>query len=168
MELQSERTREVVDEPGRKARDYWKSVIEGGKYAGSEIASADQIAYANVLDVGMKVGLGSLAMTFAIYVLGIASPHISLDEVPRYWAMSVHDYLHAARVPTGWGWISLTTKGDFLNFLPIAFLSAVTVFCYLRILPILLARADKIFSAIVIAEIVVLVLAASGILAGGH
>jgi hypothetical protein len=134
----------------------------------TERASAEQIAYANLLDFGMKLGLGALVFTFALYVLGVVSPKIPLEQVPKYWLMSVHDYLEATHIPTGWGWLSLAGKGDFLNFLPIAFLSGVTVVCYLRILPILTAKKDRIFAAIAVAEVVVLLLAASGILVGGH
>jgi hypothetical protein len=162
------KTKDVAGELGHRTREYWKSVLSGKRYEGSEIASPVQIAYAELLDVGMKLGLGALVVTFALYVLGIFEPHIALDDLPDYWRMSVHDYLETTHVPTGWGWLSLIHEGDFLNFVPIAFLSAVTIVCYLRILPMLLKQRDTVFSSIVVAEIVVLVLAASGILAGGH
>lgn len=80
----------------------------------------------------------------------------------------MHDYQAAAQVPVGWGWLSLAHKGDFLNFVPIAFLSLVTIVCYLRILPMLYANGDKIYVGIAAVEVLVLVLAASGILAASH
>jgi hypothetical protein len=60
-------------------------------------------------------------------------------------------------------------KGDFLNFTGIAFLAAVTLVCYLRIIPILFKNKDTIYGIIAIIEVLVLGLAASGLLrAGGH
>jgi hypothetical protein len=60
-------------------------------------------------------------------------------------------------------------KGDFLNFIPIAFLAAITVICYIRIIPIFLAKKDMVYSLLAITEVVVLTLAASGYLgSGGH
>jgi hypothetical protein len=162
------KTKDVAGELGHKTREYWKSVLSGKRYTGSDIASPVQIAYAELLDIGMKLGLGVLVVTFALYVLGVVEPHIALGDIPKYWRMSVHDYLGHTKVPTGWGWMQLTDKGDFLNFLPIAFLSGVTILCYVRILPMLIGKRDKVFTSIVIVEIVVLLLAASGILAGGH
>ena len=49
-----------------------------------------------------------------------------------------------------------------------AFLATITIVCYARILPMLAARRERIYAAIVIAEIAVLLLAVSGYLAGGH
>lgn len=167
MDFQN-KAHEVVDGLGRKARDYWKSVIEGRSQGHSDIASEEQLAYANLLDLSMRIGLAWLVTVFGIYVLGLREPHIPFADIPRYWSMPVHDYLEATKVPTGWGWLSLANKSDFMCFLPIAFLSGVTIACYIRILPILVAKRDGIFIAVAAAEIAVLVLAASGILAGGH
>jgi hypothetical protein len=56
-----------------------------------------------------------------------------------------------------------------LNFLPIAFLSILTVICYLAILPGLMRKKDTAYVVLVIVEVVVLLVAASGILgSGGH
>ena len=126
------------------------------------------MAYAELLDFGMKAGLVGMIVCFLLYVSGIVPPHVPLEDMPRYWSMPVNEYLAAAKVPTGWGWLQLAGKGDYLNFLPVAFLSTITIACYLRILPMLSAKGERIFSAIIIAEVAVLLLAVSGYLAGGH
>ena len=133
-----------------------------------EYATSEQLAYAQVLDWGMKIGFVMVVCTFALYVLGGVPPHIPVEQVPQYWSMPVNKYLQAANVHTGWSWLGLIGKGDFMNFLGIAFLSAVTIGCYLRILPMLIRGGDKIFSFIAILEVLVLVLAASGVLVAGH
>ena len=59
-------------------------------------------------------------------------------------------------------------KGDFLNFIGIAILGGVTIICYLAIIPTLLRKKDKAYVAMAFLEVLVLTLAASGILAVGH
>ncbi|BAZ94597.1 hypothetical protein TspCOW1_04230 [Thiohalobacter sp. COW1] len=135
---------------------------------GSDYASREQIVYAGLLDAGMKLGFVLLVVTFMLYVFGVITPHVPLEEITHYWSMRAPDYLAAADVPIGWGWLGLAGTGDFLNFVPIAFLSAVTIICYIRVLPILQANGDRPYVVIAALEILVLVLAASGILAAGH
>ena len=132
-------------------------------------ATEEQLAYAKLLDIGMKLGLLMLVISFTIYVLGIFTPHVPVGDLPKYWSMPVKDYLKATDIHTGWSWVQLLGKGDFLNFVGIAFLSGVTILCYMRIIPILFRKKDTVYAVLAIIEVLVLVLAASGILkSGGH
>jgi len=130
-------------------------------------ATEEQLAYAKLLDLGMKVGLLMLVITFCIYVSGIFTPHVPVNDLPSYWIMPVKDYLEATHAPHGWGWTGMLGKGDFLNFTGIAFLAAVTIWCYIRIVPILFRKKDTVYAMLAIIEVLVLVLAASGVLKGG-
>ncbi len=132
-------------------------------------ATEEQITYARVLDMGMKIGLLALIITFIIYLTGILTPYIPVSDLPKYWGMSVHKYLEATGIHAGWSWLAMVGKGDFLNFIGIAFLAGVTIICYIAIIPILFRKKDTVFGIIAIIEVLVLVLAASGILkSGGH
>jgi hypothetical protein len=129
----------------------------------------EQLAYASILDKGMKIGLLMLIISFIIYLTGILTPYIPVNDLPKYWTMSVHKYLEATGIHPGWSWLGLLGKGDFLNFIGIAFLAGITAVCYIRIIPILFAKKDMAFGIIAILEVIVLVLAASGLLkSGGH
>ncbi len=132
-------------------------------------ATEEQILYANILNKGMAIGLIGLIITFIIYGAGILDPVIPLEEVQNYWVMPVADYLEQTGIHAGWAWLGNLDKGDMLNFLPIAFLSLLTIICYLAILPGLMRKKDTAYVALVITEVVVLTVAASGILgSGGH
>ena len=132
-------------------------------------SSPEQLAYAHLLDKGMKLGLLMLVISFTIYLTGILSPYIPVNDLPKYWGLSVHKYLETTGIHPGWTWLALVGKGDFLNFIGIAFLAGVTVICYLRIIPILFRKNDIAYGIIAILEVLVLVLAASGLLkSGGH
>ncbi len=132
-------------------------------------ASEEQMAYAGVLNIGMWLGLAILVITFFIYLSGVLPSFVPIDDLPKYWTMRVHDYNVALNAPTGWGWAALVGKGDYLNFVGIAMLSGLTILCYLVILPILFRKKDTAYVVIAIVEVLVLSLAASGLLkVGGH
>ena len=132
-------------------------------------ATEEQVLYANILNKGMLIGLLGLIVTFVIYALGILTPKIPLEKVQHYWVMSVKDYLHESGIHAGWAWIHNLGYGDMLNFVPIAFLSGLTIICYLSILPGLIRKKDTAYIIIAVLEVVVLCVAASGILGtGGH
>ncbi|MHB8844224.1 MAG: hypothetical protein ACYC7L_05685 [Nitrospirota bacterium] len=132
-------------------------------------ASEEQIAYANILNIGMWSGLFLLIVTFFVYISGVIPSYVKIDDLPKYWTMRVHDFNVALNAPTGWGWAALVGKGDYLNFIGIAILSGLTILCYLVILPILARKKDRAYVVIAIAEVLVLSLAASGLLkVGGH
>jgi uncharacterized membrane protein len=132
-------------------------------------ATEEQLAYAKLLDLGMKVGLLALIITFIIYATGIFAPHVPVSDLPKYWSMPVHQYLEATGIHPGWVWLSMLGKGDFLNFTGIAFLALVTLICYVRIIPILFRKKDTVYGVIAIVEVLILALAASGVLkSGGH
>lgn len=132
-------------------------------------ASEEQIAYAKVLNIGMWSGLFLLVVTFFVYISGVLPTFVPIEDLSKYWGMRAHDYNVALNAPTGWGWAAMVGKGDYLNFIGIVILSGLTILCYLVILPILMRKKDKAYVVIAIAEVLVLALAASGLLkAGGH
>ena len=132
-------------------------------------ATEEQLLYANILNKGMLVGLLGLVITFIIYGAGILKPMIPIEQVQHYWVMSVADYLAASGIHAGWAWLGNLGYGDMLTFLPIAFLSLLTIICYLAILPGLIRKKDTVYVVLVIVEVIVLSVAASGILgSGGH
>lgn len=132
-------------------------------------ATEEQLTYAKLLDKGMKAGLLILLITFVIYMSGFLTPHVPVNELPSYWKLPVKQYLEATSIPPGWAWLGMLGKGDFLNFAGIAFLAAVTIGCYVRIIPILFRKKDTVYAVLAICEVLVLTLAASGLLkSGGH
>jgi hypothetical protein len=128
----------------------------------------EQLAYAQVLDTGVKVGFLLLVACFIPYVLGLVEPRVPLEELPRYWSLPVQDYLAATGMQAGWGWLHMLGSSDVLNLLGIAFLSAVSIVCYGVVAPMFFRRKDAIYGWLAVVEVLVLVLAASGVLKAGH
>lgn len=132
-------------------------------------ATPEQILYARLLEKGMYIGLLILFITFGLYTFGVMDPYIPLDKISEYWSMNVNDYLHHANIKAGWAWVGMLKYGDFVNFIGIAILAGVTILCYAAIVPTLLKSDDKVYAVLAILEVIILTVAASGILgAGGH
>ncbi len=132
-------------------------------------ASEEQVLYANIMNIGMLIGLAGLGITFILYGTGILEPMIPIEQVQNYWVLPVNEFLKQSGMVAGWTWLGQLEYGDMLNFVPIAFLSLLTIVCYMAILPGLIRKKDTPFVIIAILEIIVLAVAASGILgAGGH
>lgn len=122
------------------------------------------LVYARCLLAGTALALGLIALETFAYVTGLVSPYIPLADLPRVWTLPMKDYLAAAKVPAGWGWVALATRGDYLNFVGIAVLASVTLACHLRLLAHYLARRDRAYAALVAAQLVVMLAAASSLL----
>ncbi|MBF0339235.1 MAG: hypothetical protein HQL05_15560 [Nitrospirae bacterium] len=134
-----------------------------------QVATEEQLTYAKLLDIGMKLGIVMLFVSFMIYITGVFSPFVPVDDLPKLWGLSVHEYLEKTGIHPGWAWLHLLGKGDFLNFAGIAFLGGVTIICFLAIIPILFRKKDTVYGVIAVIEVLVLALAASGLLkTGGH
>ena len=132
-------------------------------------ASPAQLRYADTLFYGALLGFVTMLITYALYVFGVLTPQIPLDEMPRMWSQSAAAYRAAGNIPQGWGWLALVGKGDLCNFIGIAFLAALTIICFVQLAIGLLRQKQWIMAIIAILEVLVLSLAASGVLvAGGH
>jgi len=83
--------------------------------------------------------------------------------------LPLHEYLEKSGMEVGWAWFGKLQYGDMLNFVPIAFLSLLTIICYIALIPGLIRKKDVPYTVIALLEIIVLLVAASGILGtSGH
>jgi hypothetical protein len=132
-------------------------------------ATEEQLRYARLLRVLMRVGLMMLIVTYFVYLSGFLPPHIAVENLASYWGLPVQEYLTATDLKPGWSWLHLITTGDYINFVGIVFLASATIWCYASILPLFMRKKDYLYAAIAAIEILVLIAAASGILqTGGH
>ena len=130
-------------------------------------ASREQIIYANLLIIGVWAGIIILVTTYAIYLTGLLPPHIGISEIPKLWGKGVGEFLETTHSPHGWGWVTLLAKGDFLNYIGFVLLALMTILCYLVLVRGYIRQKNWIFATIALLEIVVLSVAASGLVGGG-
>lgn len=123
----------------------------------------EAIVYRRVQQWSVYLGLVLLLLTFVIYVSGLMDSYIAPTELDDFWSLSVREYIEAAEIETGWGWLGMLHYADFLNFVGVAFLASVTLLCYVAIIPVLLREGKTIYAVLAIVQVVVLALAASGV-----
>lgn len=134
----------------------------------TQLQKAEASRYATLLDWGTRIGLVFLVLSFTAYVFGFIAPQVSLDQLPQLWNQPVAIYLQKTGTPTGWGWLALAGKGDMLNLVGITLLAGCSLPPLLGLIPLYLKRRDYAYAGICAAIVLVLVLAASGVLSGGH
>ncbi len=130
--------------------------------------SVEQQRYATLLSWGAHSGLVLLIVCFLAYVFGWMPAHVPVDQLPNLWNLPVGEYLKQTHTTTGWSWLKMIGEGDFASLVGIAWLSSCSLVCLLAIIPIYASRRDKVFVMICVIALAVQLLAASGILGGGH
>lgn len=131
-------------------------------------ASEEQLIYAKILGTGTWLALGLLVILFIIYITGVLPNVVDFEKLQYYWTLRASEYIESAGAPIGWEWVKSLNHGDMLNFIGITLLAGMTIICYLIILPVFIRKKDLPYTIITIVEILVLLLAASGILTAGH
>ena len=123
--------------------------------------------YARWLDIATKAGFVISLIAFLLYAGQVMPPYVALEELPRYWNLPVNQFIQATGAPSGWAWLGELRYGDGLNLLAIALLGLVTPLCYARLVPAFIAERDWLQALLAVAQLAVLLAAASGLAAGG-
>ena len=131
-------------------------------------AARDQERYARILAIGTNTGLGMLVILFGIYMLGVVDPHIPHERLPDLWHLPADRLLDHAGIEPGWGWTAIIHRADVLTLVGIVTLASCSVPCLLAVMPLYWASGERSLFAICAVEVAVIVLAASGLVGGGH
>ncbi len=134
----------------------------------SVVQPPEQLRYARWLEWGTRVGLVALILIFLAYGIGLVEPHVPHSRLPEVWNLPVSQFLAATGLPTGWGWLAFAHRGDIANLLGIAMLTGASLLALLALLPLYLRRRDRLYAALCVVQVAVLLLAASGLLTAGH
>jgi hypothetical protein len=127
-----------------------------------------QEAYARWLDRGTRIAVAVSVAALSVYLFGVLTPWVPLDELPDLWSLPVAQFLERTGAPTGWGWLRLVGYSDYLNYVGIALFALVSAPCLLRAIPCFLRRGERVQAALALAQVAVLAAAASGLFAGGR
>lgn len=128
----------------------------------------EALRYATLLNWGTRIGLTLLTITFLAYVSGVVTPFVPLQDLPRLWALPVGEYLQATGSPIGWGWFGMLKSADFSNMLGIAVLASCSIPPLAAVLLLFREQGAKAYAIISGAIVLVLLLAASGVIGSGH
>lgn len=134
----------------------------------AQLQLAEASRYALLLDWGSRIGLVSLVLSFTLYAFGILTPHVPLAQLPSVWHLPVSAYLQHTTTPTGWDWLALAHRGDLSNLIGIALLAGCSLPPLVGLIALYLKRRDYLYAGICVSVVLVLLLAASGVLTSGH
>jgi hypothetical protein len=121
-----------------------------------------QATYARWMQAGVAIGLAAVIASFAVYVTGLLPANIPPAQLPTVWGLPTAEYIARTGAPSGWEWIRRLGQGDVLNFAGVALLAAVTIACGLRIVVPLARAGERALATIVVLQVLIMVLAASG------
>jgi hypothetical protein len=124
--------------------------------------------YARWLEAATRLAFAASLAAFAVYATGLLPGYVPLEALPGLWHLPAADYLARTGAPAGWGWLRLLPYSDYLSLACVALIGAVTLVCYLAVLPLLARLGERLQAALVAAQILVLLIAMSGTLAGVH
>lgn len=127
-----------------------------------------RMAYAALLHRCVNAGFLMLLVAFGLYASGLIEAHVPLETMAAQWHLSAPAFMAANQLEGGWSWLRLIHRGDYLCMAGLAFLALTTVFCYLRVLPFFLREKKHTLAVIIVIEVAVLLIAASGIFSIAH
>jgi hypothetical protein len=130
--------------------------------------ASEQQLYARIVYHMNHLGLFVLVVGFALYLTGMMSPHIPLEDIPLYWSLPLDQYLEKTGAPTGWQWISELSYGDVVPLLGVAVLASVTIVCYLVLFFQFLQKGIKPLVVITAVELFFMLLSASNLIQISH
>ena len=123
-----------------------------------------QHVYARWLEIGSRAIFVFAVLSLVVYGTGLLAPAVPLESLPRLWSLPAAEYLRQARLPDGWGWLRLVRFGDYLNVLPIALFSVLSLVCSARVIPAFARSGERTQAWLAALQVAVLLLAASGLI----
>jgi hypothetical protein len=128
----------------------------------------EQLLYARLLDWGARLGFVLLVAGFAAYVLGWADALVPPEQLPQLWNQPADVFRQHTGMPAGWGWLGLLHKADVANLAGIALLAGCSLPPLLAAMGLYLKQRQWTPALLCAGVVVVVLLAASGLLGAGH
>ena len=129
---------------------------------------SEQRWFAWWIEWGARLGLLWLLVSFGLYVSGALPSAIPPARLAELWSLPLADYLQRSGAPTGWAWLQHIGQGEGATLAGVAVLAGCAVPALLALTPLFRRRRDLPYLALCLAQVAVLLLAASGWISSGH
>ena len=129
--------------------------------------SQAQLRYACILKKATMTGSIILIGAYLVYLFDLLPSFVPINDIHQFWGLNLQDYVAKSGIPLNWGWITSLNHGDMVSYIGIVFLTGASIICLGAIIPVFLKEKDKNYVVIVVVQIFVFIVAASG-LTGGH
>ena len=119
--------------------------------------------YATVMQWGVRVAMTSLVVIYVLYLAGVIPALVPHDQLIAIWGEPHERLMETTGLTGGWSWLGYLRFGDMLSLLPIALLAGMSMIGLVIILPAVVRSRDKLFAGTIIALLLILLFAASGL-----
>jgi len=130
--------------------------------------SDPQEVYARWLDALTHIAFAFSVLALALYLTGVLAPFVAPQALAELWRLPVDQYLARAGAPSGWGWLSLVGRGDYLNLAGICLFALISLVCCARVIPAFLRHGERLHAALAFLQVAVLLAAALNLFPGAR
>ena len=126
-----------------------------------------QLVYARVLEMVSHVGMAFLALGYVVYVLQLLPLSVPIDAIAGNWHLKASEMQQKLHTPAGWSILSSSGalfKGDVVSYLSIYYLAMATVVCLAFASVIFYREKNYLYTTIAVLQVLVLLVAASGLI----
>ena len=128
-----------------------------------------QLAYAGILAKATTLGIALVVLGYIVYAFQLLPLSVPIDQVAGNWHLRAAEFHHQVPgAPSGWSCFSQAGKGDMLSYISIIYLGIVTMMCLVVAGFVFSREKNVIYTLFSFVQVAVLVLAAAGIVSGGH
>ncbi len=118
--------------------------------------------YARLLGVLSIIGMILLFATFILYAFELIPSAVTPEKITQLWHLDVGSFHDVTATPVGWAWVGEILTGSGITFAALVFLAFSSLVCLVSLIPIYLTAKDSWYLAIVLLQVAVLAVAASG------
>jgi hypothetical protein len=126
-------------------------------------ASKTQLALARLYRLTGITGLALIMVMFLVYISGLVTTNVPVDEVEVYWHLDAAEYARQTGTPVGWNFLGNLAYGESLSFGSLVFMALAVIICLITMVVIFLKRRNLVFAAVVLLQTAVLLIAATGV-----
>jgi hypothetical protein len=127
-----------------------------------------QLAYAGILGKATTLGIALIIIGYVVYAFNLIPLSVSIEQVASNWHLRAGDFHQKINAPLGWSCFNDPGKGDVLSYISLIYLGIVTIFCLFGAGIAFLREKNMIYTFFAFAQMAVLILAAAGVVSGGH
>jgi len=120
--------------------------------------------YASTLEFLSITGMILISLAFALYALELLPTSVALERVTELWHLDSATFADEAGISTGWSWIDSIFTGFGISFAALELLAVFALVAIGRLIPVYVKEKDNWYLTIVVAQVVVFLVAATGIL----
>jgi hypothetical protein len=130
-----------------------------------------QLTYAKTLDYVAHTVIVVMAIGFLIYLMELLPLTVPIETIAGNWHLSAANLQAKLNLPCGWGCFTSPAgilHGDIVSYISVIFLSLATLVCLASALTVFVSEKKHLYSVIATLQVLVLLVAASGIMSGGR